>query len=314
MDLRQSQILFFRKFAHLYDSGVPLPEALEIARGEFGEPLRSAVEAIIADLYQGTSLADAMERRQESFSPEIVGILRAGEKRGELGEAARSAASGLKENFLEPRRVGEAELEGLLEFAGDARFLHLEPGGQLKIRTVTGLSDGGEVDTAALGGALARRASIDSGTGRGAFVWRNRLVRVAITETAQGPSTVVRLSHEPGAEPKGAKAWREGRPGLLLVIGGRYADKDACFRAILGAFDERRKCVAVNLPVPEALSAPDLEAALSQDPDVVCVPHLRSTADAERLAEAIEEGVHVVAGVPSTRYFENVPHRVIRLL
>ena len=46
----------------------------------------------------------------------------------------------------------------------------------------------------------------------------------------------------------------------------------------------------------------------------MCVPHLRQSADAARLAEAVEEGVHVVAGVPSNRYFEGTPHKVIRLL
>lgn len=88
MDLRQEQIVLLRKFAHLYDSGVPLTEALEIASAETGDELQSAISEVVEDLFRGSSLADAMARRADAFGPEIVGILRSGEQRGELGSAA----------------------------------------------------------------------------------------------------------------------------------------------------------------------------------------------------------------------------------
>lgn len=314
VDLRQSQITLFKKFAHLYDSGVPLPDALEIARAEVGDPLQGAVQGIVADLNGGTSLADAMEKRQETFSPEIIGIIRAGEERGELGQAARSAASGLKERFLEPRRVAEAEVDAMLENAGDSYFLHLEPSGKVRFRTAEGLSDGGELDTANLAAALARRAGIEREAGHGAFLWRNRLVRVALSPTPRGPATVVRLSAEPGPEPAEARAWREARPGLLVVLGGRAADKDACLRSILGAFDPTKtKRVAVDLPVPEAVAVADLDAAVAQDPDVICLAHLMTLDEATRCVGLVREGIHVVVGSSSLRPFEGAVFRTVRV-
>src|SRR5262245_64936111 len=113
MDLRQAQIVLLRKFAHLYDSGVPLTEALEIAGAEVGD-LQSAVADVVEDLFRGSSLADAMARRGDAFGPEIVGILRSGEQRGELGAAARNAAAGLEGLVLEPRALPQGEIDGLL--------------------------------------------------------------------------------------------------------------------------------------------------------------------------------------------------------
>ncbi|MHC5052915.1 MAG: type II secretion system F family protein, partial [Planctomycetota bacterium] len=292
MDLRQAQIRFFKKFAHLYDSGVPLAEAVQIASAEAAEPLHGAIARIVEDLYRGTGFADSMASQPDAFGPDLVGVIRAGEARGELGDAARNAASGLTGNLLAAREVDPVEMDLLLESAGDARVVHLEPGGRVRIRTSEGLSDGGEADTVALGGGLARRAGIETGTGEGAFLWNNRLVRVAIAETSEGPSTVVRLSAEPGAEPEEARAWREGRPGLLLVLGGRHADKDCCLRSILAAFDpETCKRVAVGLPVPEALEVGDIGTALEQDPDVLCLAEMRHLEEGELLALAVEDGI-----------------------
>jgi hypothetical protein len=314
VDLRQAQIALLKKFAHLYDSGVPLAEALQIAGRETSSSLQEAVAEIVEELYRGNGLADSMERRPDAFSPDIVGVIRAGELRGELGDAARSVASGLTGNLLAPREVDQAEMDSLLAHVGDARFVHLEPEGRLRIRTSEGLYDGGEADATALGGALARRAGVEGAAGEGAFMWDNRLVRVAITGTPAGLSTVVRLSAEPGDEPAEARAWRAGRPGLLLVVGGRHADKDSCLRSILAAFDsESTKRVAVDLPVPEALSVPDLATALTQDADVICLAQMCYAEEGELLAMAVEDGIHVVAGVTSTEPFTLVPHRVIRL-
>lgn len=313
MQLRDAQIALFRKFGHLYDSGVPIAEALELAAQGAGPVLADAVGGIVRELYAGTSLAGAMEKRHDAFSPELVGILRVGEERGELGQAARNAATGLRERFLEPRRVAEAEIDSLLENAGDARFLHLEPGDRLRIRTTEGLSDGGPIDTGTLAPALARRGGIAGDAGVGAFVWRNRLLRVSLASTPDGPSAVVRLSDEPGPEPAAAAAWRTGRPGLLVVLGGRHVDKDACFRSILAAFDpDATRRVAVDLPCPEAVDVPDLATAAEQDPDVLCIAQLVTLADLETVRTLLEDGVRTVVGAPNARLFRDLPHRLLR--
>ena len=306
MDRRQGQVLLFSRFAHLYDAGVPLAEALSLVSGELPPALCDAVRQIVDDIYRGISLADAMDRRPEIFAPEIVGMIRAGEQRGELGVTARSAADGLKGRVLDPTRLPEADIEALLASAGDARILHLDPDGRLRLRGAGGLEDGGELNAALLGLAFARRAGIEAETGTGGFMWGDRLVRVATAATPEGLATVIRLSGVPDAEPEAAAGWRKGPPALLLVVGG---DTDARLRSVLRAFDPATtKRVAIDLPAPEALSVTTLDAALALDPDVVCMARLRRTEDAERLAAS---GVHTVAGVDSEAPFADVPHETV---
>jgi len=314
MDLREGQIVLFRKFAHLYDSGVPLTEALEIASTDAGGTLQAAVAEVVEDLFRGSSLADALARRAETFGPEIVGILRSGEQRGELGAAARNAALGLEGHILEPRSFPEGEIDALLANAGDARAIHLEPPARVRLRAGGRLSDGFEADAAGLAGALARRAGIEGASGEGAFLWRNRLVRVSTAPTEEGLTALVWLSAEPGMEPVEARIWRKGRPGLLVVHGGRHADTDVVLRSALAAFDPARaKCVSVDLPVPEvAACVPALDMALAMDPDVVCVARWPEDAGVEPLLDGVAAGIHVLVSVSSLRLFAGVPCRLIR--
>jgi hypothetical protein len=315
MDLRQGQIVLLRKFAHLYDSGVPLTEALEIAGAEAGQELRSAVSEVVEDLYRGSSLADAMARRGDTFGPEVIGILRSGEQRGELGNAARNAAAGLEGLVLEPRALPEGEIDGLLANAGDARAIHLEPPDRVRLRAEGRLSDGFEADAVGLAAALARRAGIEGVAGEGSFLWQNRLVRVSIAPTDEGLAAVAWLSAEPGPEPPEARAWREGRPGLLVICGGRHADLDSVLRSALAPFDPGDvKCVSVDLPVPEVSACvPALDMALALDPDVVCVARWPEDAGAQPLVDAVDAGIHVLVSVSSPRPFAGVPHRLVRV-
>lgn len=315
MDLRQEQIVLLRKFAHLYDSGVPLTEALEIASAETGDELQSAVAQVVEDLFRGSSLADAMARRADAFGPEIVGILRSGEQRGELGSAARNAAAGLEGHVLEPRALPEGEIDGLLANAGDARAIHLEPPDRVRLRAGGRLSDGFEADAAGLAGALARRAGIEGVAGEGAFLWQNRLVRVSIAPTMGGLAAVIWLSAEPGEEPPEARAWREGRPGLLVICGGRHADLDTVLRSVLKPFDAARvKVVSVDLPVPEVSACvPALDMAVAMDPDVICVARWPDDASPQLLVDAVDAGIHVVVSASSPRLFAGAPHRLVRV-
>lgn len=314
MDLRPALIRFLAKFAHLYDAGVPLAEALEIGRRDVPPALGAALGEVVDDLYRGSSLADALERRPDVFAADLVGIVRAGETRGELGDAARAAAKGLEGRVLDAAPAPGVDLDAVLGGAGDARAVHVEPDGRLRLRIDGRLVDGGSVTAAPLAAELARRAGMERGEGTGAFVWRDRLLRVAVTPTPDGPAAVVRLSGVPGPEPEEAAQWRQGPPALLLVRGGRDGDADGCLRSILGAFDAANtKRVAVGLPVPEALPAPTPDDALALDPDVLCVADVRSRAAADRLLDAVAAGIHVVASAPSARLFEGHPFRLLDL-
>jgi len=311
VELRQAQIQLFRKYAHLYDSGVPLAEALELARAGLGEPLDEAVGGVVEDLYRGSSLADALTRRPACFGADIVGILRAGEQRGELGSAARSAAEGLEGAVLAPSHGADEALDALLAAPG-ARILHLGPGPRLHRRTAAGVADGGTLDAAGLIAALAGRARIRGGAGAGAFLHGDVLVRVALASTPAGPAAVVRLAGPPGAEPPEARAWREGRPGgVLLVTGGRHDDTDGCLWSVLQAFGADARRVTVDLPVPGVVCVPTVAAAVGQDPDVLAAARVADAADAQRLAAAAAEGVRVAAVAPP-HLFPGVPVRTVR--
>jgi hypothetical protein len=307
--LREAQILLLEKFARLYDGGVPLAEALEIVGGELQPPFGDVVEEIVRALYGGSTLADAMARHADVFGPEIVGLIRSGEQRGELGQAARAAAAGLGERVLDPVAPPRLDLDALLLRTGDAGFAHVTPEGRLLLRIGDApLEDAGEIDARATAGALARAAGLEGGTGAGCFLWQDRVLRVAVAPTPRGPATVVGISRPPGPEPAAAADWRAAAPGLLLVAGSRHDDYDGCLRSILAGFAPTVKRVAVGLPCPEAIEVRSVEEALRQDPDVIC---LARVVDARPVEVALALGVHVLAATPTPAALAHLPATVV---
>jgi hypothetical protein len=314
VDLRSSQVVFFKKFAHLYDSGVPLADAIDLVGRDLPGPLRAAVAGIVDDIYRGISLADALAARGALFSAEVLGVIRAGETRGELGEAARAAARGLEGRVLEAAAVSEDAVDELLANAGDARVVHLDPDGLVRVRRGGRLEELGSAETLGLIAGLARRAQLEEDVGSGAFLWRDHLVRIAVARSDGGPAAVVRISSPPGPEPLEAAAWRRGPPGLLLVCGDRHADADSVLRSILRAFDPAAtRRVAIDLPAPEALHVSSLGAALGLDPDVICLARARSEEDCARLAGAAAQGIHTVAAVLAPELAAGLPHALVQL-
>ena len=303
MDLRRAHVLLFTKLAHLYDSGVPLAGALDIVKAELDEPLQGALGGVIDDIYRGVAFADALERRPECFGPEIVGVIRAGEQRGELGVAANHVAEGLSGRALDPMGPGGKHIDEFLEFAAHGGLVHIEPtpgGGRLRVRGPDGLEDAGSAEIGSIAVGLQRMAGLDD-AGEGVFFWKDRVVRVALMATPEGPSGVISVSGVPGDEPAEAAAWRAGPPGLLAVVGPRRSDKDGCLRSILGGFDAvATKRIAVGLPIPEALPAVDLETALAHDPDVLCLARLKTVEEVRVIANALRGGVHVMCGMDAT--------------
>ena len=136
MGRTRAQIAFLRKFAHFYDSGVALAEALSLAKGEVGGDFAESIEAVIDDIYRGNGLADSLQSRPNLFSPDIIALIRVGEQRGDLSGAARSAADGLGGGVLDASGEHDAEVEALLMMAGDAHILHVNPEGELRVRSV----------------------------------------------------------------------------------------------------------------------------------------------------------------------------------
>jgi len=296
MDGHGAQIAFFRKFAHLYDSGVALAEALRLACTEADGELADAVDGVLDDIYRGNSLADSMAARPQSFSEDIVGLIRSGEQRGDLGGAARSVADGLGRGVLDAIAVSEEAVEALLLAAGDARLLHVAPDGSLRARSGDALMPLEDRAPAGATAGLLQRAGMEGVRGgRGSFLWEDRLVRVASSSRAM----VLRISEAPGAVSDPVRAWRDEPQRLLVVRGGRCADFDGSLRQIARAFDpEDCVRVGVDLPVPEVLDAPDLTTALALDPDLLLLR--RADIDSmARVADALAQGVRVAVAAYS---------------
>ncbi len=97
---------FNEQLRQLLSSGYPLAEGLskfsdEIERPEFKE----AVQRISAGLSEGKSLSDSIEGEEASFSPEYIGLIRAGEESNEL--------LGILDTALEHERFISRMEEGL---------------------------------------------------------------------------------------------------------------------------------------------------------------------------------------------------------
>jgi len=305
MGRMRAQIAFLRKFAHFYDSGVALAEALRLARGEIDDEFGEAVESVIDDIYRGNSLADALEARPHIFSGDVVALIRVGEQRGDISGAARSAADGLGGGVLDGALEFEEEVEALLMMAGDAIVLHVSPDGELRVRDADGLHTlEDRAPPGAIDGTLVRAGLAEREAGASSFVWQDRLVRVAAAPTGDFVSLVLRISGDELEEPATVAEWRAGPPRLLVVHGARYADFDGTLRAIARAFDaEGTVRVAVDLPVPELLAADDIESGLALDPDVLIACRV-GAGDVARIREAVESGVRVVVAARSLGPFE----------
>ncbi len=314
MELRDIQIRLFEKFAHMYDSGVPLAEALEVSAAELGEPMAGAIESMIEDLYRGSSLADALLRHPTLFGPEMVGILRAGESRGELGEAARSVATGVRGRVVSSRTVSEDGLRALLERAHGAT-LHVNPGGHVTRR----FGDGPEVaaqegvpDASALAAEAGERAGVaGSGTGRGAFWFDGGMVRVVRVATASGIATTIRRSAESWEPTAAAQRWSAGHAGLALVSPDGRASPglaDAKLIGLAGLWAAHARRVGVLFPMPGFLSTARVEEAADLDPDVVMVAEPQLAPCVELVEALLARGVHVVCVADPQDDLERVPY------
>ncbi|MFQ5844619.1 MAG: type II secretion system F family protein [Planctomycetota bacterium] len=301
MDLRAAHTVLFKKFAHFYDAGVPLTQALEIAARDLGPELREAVQGVMDDIYRGSSLADAFQRRPELFGADLVGLVRAGEARGDLSTAARSIASGLAELILDPAALDHAGLESLLEKVKDGGVLHLDAGGagggRVRLREEGGLREVARLDVRGVVPSICERAGIDAAGGEGVFLWGERVVRVGVVTDGRGPSAVLRVSGPVPDAPREVAAWQRGPPTLMVVAGPIGSDKDALLWSVVRAASAGgAKVVGVGFPVPEAVAAPDLQAAVAQDPDVVCLGLLRRRDEVQDLGRRISAGLRAVAG------------------
>ncbi len=88
---------FIAELADLTGAGVMVEKALGVIAGQPRPPaMKAAVDAVLADLRAGFSLASAMERRTGAFTPAVTGVIRAGESSGALPEVLERLATTLE--------------------------------------------------------------------------------------------------------------------------------------------------------------------------------------------------------------------------
>ncbi len=101
---------FFRACADLCAAGIPLRTALAITRGDDRSGLAGEIiDAVIADVDGGSTLAQALARRAGAFSRETIAMVAAGERSGALEQALERIAE-LYERTAHFRRSVAASL------------------------------------------------------------------------------------------------------------------------------------------------------------------------------------------------------------
>lgn len=111
--LSQPQLAAFtREFATLTSAGIPLDDTLRILSDQVESGrARPIVDALLADVLNGSALSDAMEKRRESFPLDYVSVVRAGEIGGTLGQALEELST-----LLERRAELRAKLKSALVY------------------------------------------------------------------------------------------------------------------------------------------------------------------------------------------------------
>jgi general secretion pathway protein F len=111
--LSQTQLAAFtREFATLASAGIPLDDVLRILADQTSSTkTRPMTEAILADVLNGGTLSDAFEKRGQSFPPEYVSVIRAGEVSGRLGQALDELAA-----LLESRAEARSKVQSALVY------------------------------------------------------------------------------------------------------------------------------------------------------------------------------------------------------
>lgn len=116
---RRDVLEFTRAMAALLPAGLPLARALDSATDLTSDTTRRSLAECRAAVIRGESLAEALAAFPALFSPLYVGVVRAGERRGEVAVAFAQLAAQLERNEqLRGRLVSALLYPALLAVAG----------------------------------------------------------------------------------------------------------------------------------------------------------------------------------------------------
>jgi type IV pilus assembly protein PilC len=101
--------IFTRQFAVLFNSGISTVRGLEgLGRQSLNARLTRAIQAVYDDIRGGYSLAKAMARHPDVFSPVYISMVKAGEMSGAMGEILDRLATFLERELTLQKKVAAA--------------------------------------------------------------------------------------------------------------------------------------------------------------------------------------------------------------
>ncbi len=117
---RKGLMLFTRQLASLLRAGLPLDRALFIlGDAAEDESMGTLAQGILKDVEEGSSLSEALMRRQDTFNRMYVNLIKAGEMGGALDKVLESLANYLEESVqLRSQLVSAAIYPALLLMLG----------------------------------------------------------------------------------------------------------------------------------------------------------------------------------------------------
>ena len=117
---------FTRALAALLPAGLPLARALSVARDIAPSPLRGPLADVQARVQRGSTFADALAAHPNAFPSSYVGLVRAGERAGNLAESIGRLADAIEsQQEFRSKLLTAAIYPTLLAFVGGAAILVL---------------------------------------------------------------------------------------------------------------------------------------------------------------------------------------------
>jgi len=111
---RQAVLEATRALAALLPAGMPLARALGVAATLTSGPVATALEGVRQRVERGESVATALAAHPDLFSPLYVGVVRAGEKSGDLDSAFQRLATQLERDAQLKSRLLSASIYPML--------------------------------------------------------------------------------------------------------------------------------------------------------------------------------------------------------
>ena len=87
-----------RQLATMFQSGIPLVEALEVIEEQAdNETMKSVIGDVAAEVRQGTDFSNALSRHSKVFDDIFINMIRAGEVSGQLDHVLERLATHMEE-------------------------------------------------------------------------------------------------------------------------------------------------------------------------------------------------------------------------